>query len=703
MTCLQRGSSIRRVGGILLASLAAGTAPLAAQYPTEPPPAAPLSPIRFPPFREARLANRMELVLVENHELPVVSVSLTMPVGAVNDPRGMEGLAGAVAELLTKGTETRTAEEIAATIEGVGGSLTAGASDDFFTITSTVLTDHVELAFELMADVLLRATFPENELELARRRTLSALRLEKSDPGALANRAFAQALYGNHPYSRQPSETSVQAITRDTVVQWAQRHLLPAGALLVIAGDLDLAAARRLADRHFGAWRGVPPEREYGAAPTAGPTEIILVHRPGSEQANIVMGNLALRPGEPTYYAATVTNKFLGGGTDARLFQILREQKGWTYGSYSSVVRRRDLGYFRATAEVRTEVTDSALGELLAQLRRVRGEPAPAAELEAAKSYLTGSFPRQIETPQQIASQVSVQKRLDLGADYLTRYRERVAAVTAREAQQAARQVIRPDSAVIVVVGDGVALYEKLQPFGSVRMLDPDGNPLTAADLKPPATAITFDVSQLVARRDSFRVVVQGNPMGTYVTELATETDLLVFTETVAIPVIGMQQSGRISMSSGDLAMRALHQTMSMGGQTGATDLTFSDGRVTGTAMVPPEGPGGALATRHVDTTLATGVYETNQVQALIPAMPLDVGARFTLQAYNAIEHQVRTLSIVVEGTEEVTVPAGTFQTFRISLTGGESPSILYVSRDAPRRVVRLELVGQPFVFELVR
>ena len=687
----------------LFVAAAGFTTPLAAQYPTEPPAAAALSPVRFPPFREARLASGMELVLVENHELPVVSISLTIPVGAVNDPAGMEGLASTVAELLTKGIASRTAEEIAATIEGVGSALNASAGDDFFTVGSTVLTDHLDLAFELLADVLLRATFPEAELELARRRMLSALRLEKSDPAALANRAFAQALYGEHAYSRLPDEASVQAITREAVVQWAGQHLRPAGAMLVIAGDLDLERARALSQRYFSEWRGAPPTRRYGTVPTLGATEIILVHRPGSEQSNIVFGNLALRPGDASYYAATVANKFLGGGTDARLFQILREEKGWTYGAYSSVVRRRDLGYFEATAEVRTEVTDSALAELLTQLRRVRTEYPPISALDAAKSYLTGSFPRRIETPQQIAAEVSVQKRLNLGEDYLTRYRDRIAAVLPAEVQVAAREIIRPDSAVIVVVGDGTAIYEKLRSFAPVRIFDTEGNALTPDELEPSATAISFDAAQLGARRDSFSIMIQGNPMGTYVSELLLEGDLLVIEEALAIPAIGMQQSGRLALSSGDLAIRAVHQSISLGGQSGTTDLTFEGGRVTGTAVVPPSGPGAAIASRDVDTTLADGVYESNQIQALVPAMPLEDGARFTLKAYSANEGKVQTLSIVVEGVEAVTVPAGTFQAFRISLTGVETPMLMHVSREAPRRVVRLELVGQPLVFELVQ
>ncbi|MEE8115651.1 MAG: pitrilysin family protein, partial [Gemmatimonadales bacterium] len=527
---------------VLLAALAVFAPAAAAQYPTEPPPPGPLSPLRFPTFHDARLGNGLEMVVVENHDLPIVSISLTIPTGNVQDLPGLQGLAGMVAELMTKGTETRSAEEIAAAIEGVGGSLNAGAGQDFFTLSSTVLTDHVDLAFTLMSDVLLNATYPESELELARKRTLSALRLEKSDPNAIASRYFARTMYGEHPYGLRPTEETIQAIARESVVEFAREQLRPEGSLLVIAGDLTLDQARELANRYLGAWSGRVPARSYGSPPAPRMTEILLVHRPGSEQSNIVYGNLGLRPGADAYYAARVANKVLGGGTDARLFQILREEKGWTYGSYSSMSRPYDIGTFRATAEVRTTVTDSALTELLQQLRRIGTESIPDNEMANAQGYLTGVFPLTIQTPQQIAGQVSTQKRLDLGDDYLERYRERIAAVTSAQALDAASGIIRPDSAVIVVVGDGAAIYEQLATIAPVRIIDVDGNPLTTDDLTPTVTAVAFDASQLVPRRDSLQIVVQCNVFGGMVTEIEAECDEVVYRSKMAIPLMGLNQ-----------------------------------------------------------------------------------------------------------------------------------------------------------------
>jgi zinc protease len=693
--------TIRSKLTVIAALLIGAATPVLAQYPTEPPPPAPLAPLRFPPFGEARLANGLEVVVVEDHRLPVVSIQLSIPTGAVHDPQSQRGLADLVAELLTKGTASRTADQLAAEIEGAGGSLTASAGLDFFTVSSTVLADRAELAFTLLGDVLLNPTFPETELELARRRFLSALQVERSQPEALADRFFARTIYGAHPYGARNTEESVKAITQASVKQFASTNLRPGGALLVVAGDLTPDRVRALADRHLGAWRGRVAARSYGQPPLPRGTEILLVHRSGSEQSNIVYGNIGLRPGVPEYYATVVANKVLGGGADSRLFLILREQKGWTYGSFSSVSRPFDVGTFEATAEVRNVVTDSALTELLVQLRRIRTETVPDTELVAAKGFLTGVFPLSIETPQQIAGQVATQKRLQLGDDYLQRYRERISAVTADHVRQAAARLIRPDSGVIVVVGDGAKIYQSLTAIAPVKIVDVDGNPLTPDDLTPTAAAVTLDAVQIVARRDSFAVMIQGNPMGAQVSELKEEGDGLVYVEVTSIPLMGLTQNTRVRMERGSLAPLAIEQNGQIGGQATETRINVAGGRATGRAQSPQ--PGGQVKTVDVDTALAVGTFDTNQLQTVLPALALAEGASITVNVFNASDASIKPVTFKVEGVEDVTVPAGTFSTFKVSMAGGDVPAVLYVSRETPRRVVKIEVVGQPVAFELVQ
>jgi zinc protease len=689
-------------GTTVAALLGSSAAPLSAQYPSEPPPAGPVEPLPFPEVQEAELPNGVRLLLIESHALPVVSLRLSMRAGQRDDPLGREGLAAMTSELLTKGTASRTAEEIAEAIESVGGSLSAGAGADFFQAFSTVLSDDVELAFDLMSDVLLRATFPEDELELVRTQALSVLQLQKSDPGALASQAFMRGLYGDHPYGRRQTEESAKAITRDDVRNWAATHLRPQGALLTIAGDLTLDQATSLANRYFGEWSGAAPHVEYAPPPTEGPTEIVLVHRPGSAQSNIIVGNRATRPIEDgTYYAADVANKILGGGTDARLFLILREERGWTYGAYSGLPTRLDGGYFRATAEVRTPVTDSALVEMMHQIRRMQTEAVPDSTMAAAKGYLVGSYPLSIETPQQIASRVANAVLFGRGIDFVRTYGQQVDAVSASEVVNAAQRVFKPDSAVVIVVGDGQEVYDVLSAIAPVRIIDIEGEPLAVEDLTPKATALVLDPVHIVARRDSFQIVAQGNPIGAQVTETVLEGGELTVRETTNIAMVGMQQESETVLSIDPVVMRSVDQTMTFRGQTGETHLAFADGRITGTATTPQ--PTGQLESKDVDAALLEGVVDQNVMAVVVPALALTEGAAFTLNAFDASEGTTTPLSVDVAGVEEVTVPAGTFSAFRVEITGGQQPVTVFVSQETPRRVVKIVPTGQPIAMELVQ
>ncbi len=470
-------------------AVALATAPRAGaqdQFPTSPPLPAPLEAPEFPPFQQARLSNGLQLVLVERHTQPVLSLSLTMLAGSAYDPAGKEGLASMVAGLLTKGAADRDAEQIAAVIEGVGGSLTAEADyvPDFLTVQANVLSPDAPLAFSLLSDVVRSATFPVKEVDLARTQKLSELQSELADPDFLAERFFMKNLYGRHPYARRATPRTVRGITRDDLMAYQKSRLRPGGALLVIAGDIKLDHAKELAEKAFSGWTGsAPTVAAFPAPPQRTSTEIVLVHRPGSVQSTIVVGNVALGPADPMRYATTVANQILGYGSDSRLSLTLREEKGWTYGVFSRVSRPLGPSAFHTIFWGRTAVTDSALTEILAQLRRLRSQPVTAAELESAKGALVGGFPLTIQTAQQIAEAVSEARLLGLGADYLDEYRNRLAAITVSEVGKAARAAIRPDSALIVVVGDGAELYDELSRIAPVKIVSADGKPLTQDDL----------------------------------------------------------------------------------------------------------------------------------------------------------------------------------------------------------------------------
>jgi len=676
---------------------------LAAQtpFPTRPPTPTPLRPVQFPPFQEAALPNGMTLLLIENHEQPSLSVTLSFRAGSAYDPAGKEGLSAMVAELLTKGTPTRSADQIAATIEGVGGSLAASTGDDFFTVATDVLSDHADLAFELLGDVTRRATFPADEVELARTRFLSSLEVELSQPENVAARVFAKEIYGRNPYGRSASPASYKAITRDDVVSFAGRRLRPAGALLVVAGDIDLARARTLALQAFGSWRGAAPATPAPpAAPVKRGTDIVLVHRPGSVQSNIVMGNTTFLPADTGYYAARIATQVLGGGADARLFMILREQKSWTYGSYAALDRNRGLGHWEATFEGRTAVTDSALQEMLHQIDRMRNDPIPDSELGAAKGFLIGSFPLTIETPRQIARVVTTARLLGLGPDYLPRYRERLAGVGAIRARAAARRVYRRDGLTIVVVGDAKEIYDRLKTIAPVRLVDVDGNPMSPADLNPTGEPVAFDHSQIVARTDSFQAVVQGNPFGAQVTAVQVAGDSIVFTEATTLgPVV--QQRTTVVLSAADLAMRRSDQSGTVQGQQSEIHLAYANGRVKGSAIVPQAA--GTPKTVAIDTTVPAGAIDDNVLSLLAAALPLAEGKSFSLNVFSSGEGVTKVATIKVTGVENVTVPAGTFSAYRLEISGMQLPVVMHVSTESPRRMLRVAPVGAPLVFQLVK
>lgn len=460
--------------------------PAAAAQGARPPEPLPARPIQFPAYTERQLPNGMSLLVVESHTLPLVSVEMYVRSGSGADPADRLGVASMVAAMLDKGTPTRTAVQISETLEGVGGTFGAGADQDNLSLAINVLSDQMPLAFELLSDMMLRPTFPATELETVRGQQVAGLRAALGQPGTQAGRMFDRTVYGAaHPYGRRSTVASVQSITRDDLVAWHRRHFVPANALLVVAGDVTPAQAEEMARRHFGGWTGgAAPTDEFPAAPARQAAEVLLIHRPGSVQSTIYVGHLGVGPESPDFYATQVLNMVLGASGDSRLERVLRGEHGWTYSARSRYQRLLGGGDFRASTEVRTAVTDSALSELLVQLRRIRDQSVPQAELEQAKGYLVASFPNTMETSLQAASRLAGVRLLGLPPEHLTQYPQRVAAVTAADVQRVARQYLHPDQSAIVVVGDATKILESIRGIAPVSVFDLEGNPVDPATIR---------------------------------------------------------------------------------------------------------------------------------------------------------------------------------------------------------------------------
>ena len=474
-----------RVAGVALL-LPAGGARLTAQAPSSPPAPLPLKSAALPPFQETVLPNGVRVVLVENHRQQTVVFRLVTSAGTKYDAPDKAGTAALVATLLTKGAGTRTAEQFAATIENTGGWLTAAVDADYLNVFGSVLSNAAPLAFTLLGEAVSTPAFSAAEFTLAKTQTLSGLQLNSGSPAFLAAKTFLAGLYGAHPYGVTATPASVRAVTLEDIRQFHATHVRPRGALLVVAGDVTMPQLRSWTGAAFARWTGTPPGwRAASPPPLRRATEIVLVHRPGSVQSNVLMGNLGVGPADPSRLAAELALQVLGGGSDGRLFKSLREQKSWTYGAYAAMSRPLGIGAFQASAEVRTAVTDSAVTEMLAQLTRIGREPIPARELEDTRNGMTGSFPLAIETPGGLAALVAFVKLYGVPADYLQTYRLRLSRMRAAEVSAAARRVVRPAEALIVVVGDAAALYDKLVKIAPVTVRNADGQTLSPADLAP--------------------------------------------------------------------------------------------------------------------------------------------------------------------------------------------------------------------------
>lgn len=665
-----------------------------------PPAPLPLAEAQFPAFVEFELENGLRVVLVPSSKQPVLSMQLSVLGGTLYDSPGKSGLADIVAGLLTKGAGARSAEEIAAAIERVGGTLAAYAGPDFLGVSASVLTNDRELAFELLSDALLRPTFPARELDLLRTQTLSALSLARSQPAAIAGRTFAKGVYGEHPYGRRADEASVRAITRDDLLEFHSARVRPAQALLVLAGAIDSVEAHRLAQRSFGEWSGrgetPPPARP---APQRARTEIVLVHRPGSVQSNIIVGNTTWLPTDTRGHALELANQILGGASDARLFSVLREAKGWTYGAYSRVDKVRGIGSFTATAEVRTDVTDSALVELLQQVRQMGNQSVSIDEFERQKQTLTGRFPLTVETAQQVASQVATARLLGLANDYVQTYRQRIAALTPEQVQAAARSGMRADAALVVVVGDGLALRERLERIAPVTLVDIDGQPMAAAAMEVQAVPLALDPMALRASSDSFAVMVQGNNFGYQVMALEMTAEGWRFRErSVLGPIIQQETSVEFTRT---LEMLRTQQAGKFQGNDLRLSVSYRDGKASGEGVTP--GQNGMQNVSYSDVQVPAGTVDDNLMLALLPFFSWQSAATIDVGVFSSGRGVVERRTFRVEGDEVVTVPAGTFAAFRVSYTGGESPGTYWIEAAAPHRVLKFGPAGVPLEFVRVR
>lgn len=463
-----------------VAAFAAPASPAWSQQPAREPGPAPQPPreVRLPEVHEKTLANGLRVVVLENHEQPSVSLRVVVQAGRIYDRADRAGLASATATLLTKGTATRSAGQIAETIDKVGGTLMPQASMDISWVQTQLTSDQVDLGLELLADVVLRPSFPAEEVERWRKQTLNSLRIQAQSPDYLAQAVFDRAVYGDHPYGLPPTGTpeSVSALQRDDFVRFHQTHYLPNTAIITVAGDVKPAEAFARVERHFASWKKgtapKPPAPLEAARAAAAKRRILVVDKPDAVQTQVQVGQLGHSFTDPIYFPAQIYSAILGGGVSSRLYKEIRRDRGLSYGAYSGFQTPVQTGSFRATTSTKTESTLQALDLILENFEKMAAEPVPAPELEGRKAYLTGTFVLQTEIPESLSNLLVTAMINGLGKESVESYRERIDAVTAADVQRFARERIHPDRALIVLVGNASAFREELEKkYGPVETI----------------------------------------------------------------------------------------------------------------------------------------------------------------------------------------------------------------------------------------
>ncbi len=438
-----------------------------------PPPDLPVRPFVLSKEQTKTLPNGLRIVVVESHTVPVVTLRLGVLAGSVLDTPDMPGLAAAAASLMTEGTDKFNSLQLQEAVDSLGGTLTVTAGKDAATVGASALRENFTRLTEIMADVVLHPAFPPDELATYQQLTLQSLALQRQQPAFLASQEFSKVIYGPHPYGvSATTAAAVQALTPEKLRAFYQAHYTPRGAVLVVVGDIKPSAAFAQLTKAFSSWTAAVTEASaaaYPAPPKLAARRIYLVNRPGSVQSNILLGNLAIRRGDPDFYPLTVANVILGGGFGSRLFSNVRERLGYAY-DVSSVLDRNSLaGDFVASAQTRTDVTAPALKEMLRLIGQMRAAPVSDTELKEAKSFLKGTFVLGLVTQAGVGGNLLSRELYGLPPDYLSAFPSRIDAVTVADVQRVAQRYFLADGVAIVVVGDADKLRDALKEVEEVE------------------------------------------------------------------------------------------------------------------------------------------------------------------------------------------------------------------------------------------
>jgi zinc protease len=432
----------------------------------EAPKAGPPSKLTLPTPTSFKLSNGLTVMLVEQHNLPVVTANLVTLSGSEANPINKPGLAAFTADMLLEGTRDRSALNIANDADQIGAALDSGSTSDFSVVTIRSLKRTAEFAFNLLSDVVLHPRFDPKEIERVRNHRLTEIVQEKDDPTTLARKMSYMALYGpKHPYGYLESgtEPATKAITREDLGSFWRAGYVPGNSVLVLAGDLDQVAAKNLAERYFGTWTGSATKHVPPKVLSTAKRSILVLDKPDAPQTAIRFATVAAPRSTKDYVPLEVMNYAFGGLFSSRLNMNLREQHGFTYGAFSAVLYRRAPGPFISTANVRTDATGAAVKEVFSELRRIRDSDITPEELTASKTAFAQSLAGRFETTAQTAATMAELFVYDLPLNYYSTLPQNIAAVRAADVRRVAQTYLRPDTMVVVAVGDRAKIEPELK------------------------------------------------------------------------------------------------------------------------------------------------------------------------------------------------------------------------------------------------
>ncbi len=426
----------------------------------------PAPEIRWAEAERWELENGLKVFLVRNRKLPRVSLSLVWDYDPLLEGT-KAGLSNITGDLIKCGTASKSKEEFDEAVDRLGLTLSSSATS----VYASALSRNMESVFGLVGEMLTQPKYRQNELERLVKQNLSNLETEKSNAESIAERVLSKLLYGPaHPYGEIMTSTGLESIQLTDCEEFRDQYLRPNCAYLAIVGDIDRATAESFTRQYLGNWsKNVVPMQKHSLPKVQQGVRIVVADRPEAVQTVIRIANtVQLLPGSSDVIPSSVMNTILGA-SDARLFDNLRETHGYTYGAYSSLSRNPLVGQFRAYAQVRNAVTDSAVREFFFELNRIRDTLVPQEELQGVLNYLNGTFSISLQNPQTIAGFYIDQERYKMSPSYYRNYLQELAGVDAPKVQDMARKMIQPQNCVVICVGKGSEIGPKL------KALDSDG------------------------------------------------------------------------------------------------------------------------------------------------------------------------------------------------------------------------------------